>query len=213
MLQGPGFLGLDFTSSASKNEINQKFHSFLETKLAQISFHEDAWPTVIIEDPSKTNDLLQANPGDKYSYRDLDNYSNLITRTLQTIPLVTSVNSSGVLDERIYLEYSQDLLASYGLAPNDINGAIAARNSDASGGEFHAGGSNILVEPSGQYTEPNQIGDTAFSQSPAGAPVYLRDIGNVVPGYIDPPQFLNFYNWRDADGKWHRGKAISLAIQ
>jgi len=212
-LQGPGFLGLDFTSSASKNEINRQFHSFLETKLAQTSFHEDAWPLVIIEDPSKTNDLLQVNPGDKYSYRELDNYSNLITRTLQTIPLVTSVNSSGVLDERIYLEYSQDLLASYGLAPNDINGAIAARNSDASGGEFHAGGSNILVEPSGQYTDPNQIGDTAFSQSPAGAPVYLRDIGNVVPGYIDPPQFLNFYNWRDKDGNWHRGKAISLAIQ
>ncbi|MEH6526941.1 MAG: efflux RND transporter permease subunit [Sneathiella sp.] len=212
-LQGPGFLGLDFTSSASKEEINRQFHSFLETKLAQINFHEDAWPTVIIDNPTKTNELLQANPGDKYSYRDLDDYSNLITRTLQTIPLVTSVNSSGVVDERIYLEYSQDLLASYGLTPNDINGAIAARNSDASGGEFYAGGSNILVEPSGQYTDPSQIGDTAFSQSPAGAPVYLRDIGNVVPGYVDPPQFLNFYNWRDGKGEWHKGKAISLAIQ
>lgn len=212
-LRGPGFLGLDFTSSASTNEIQQQFHSFLQTNLAQTSFHEDAWPTIVIGDPSTTEEILLANPGDKYSYRDLDNFSNLITRTLQTLPLVTTVNSSGVVDERIYLEYSQDLLASYGLTPNDINGAIASRNSDASGGEFYAGGSNILVEPNGQYNDPNQIGDTAFSESPAGAPVYLRDIGNVVPGYVDPPQFLNFYSWRDSEGKWSRGKAISLAVQ
>ncbi len=212
-LRGAGFIGIDFATDQSDSALLSEFNGFLRTKLGMVQFHEDAWPTVVIDDPSETNAKLQASPGEKFSYRELNDFSDLITRTLQTIPLVTVVQSSGVVDERIFLEYSQDLLASYGLTPNDINNAIAARNSDLSGGEFHSGGSNVLVEPVGQYTDPNQIGGTAFTESASGAPVYLRDVGNVVPGYQSPPEFLNYYNWRDEDGNWHRGKAISLAIQ
>ena len=212
-LRGAGFIGLDFSSRFSDDEILAQLHEFLNVRLAQPKFHDDAWPAIVIDDPAEVNAKLQAAPGEKYSYRELDTFSNLVTRTLQNIPLVTVVQSSGALGERIFLEYSQDLLASYGLTPKDISGAIAARNSDLSGGEFHAGGSNVLVEPVGQYTDPDQIGGTAFTQSPSGSPVYLRDIGNVVSGYQTPPEFLNFYNWRDDKGTWHRGKAISLAIQ
>ena len=212
-LKGAGFIGLDFSTALSDNELLAELNKFLKEKLAQVSFHEDAWPAIIIDDPAQTEAKLLASPGGKYSYRELDNFTNLIIRNLQTIPLVTVVNSSGVVDERIYMEYSQDLLASYGLTPSDVSGAIAARNSDISGGEFYASGSNVLVEPVGKYTSPDQIGDTAFTKSPSGAPVYLRDIGEVVPGYQSPPSFLNYYNWRDEDGNWQRGKAISLAIQ
>lgn len=212
-LKGAGFIGLDLETSLSDADLRMALNEFLQVKLGQVSFHEDAWPALIIDDPSKTNEILQASPGGKYSYRELDDYSNLIIRNLQTIPLVTVVNSSGVVDEKIFLQYSQDLLASYGLTPNDVSGAISARNSDISGGEFYASGSSVLVEPVGKYTSPDQIGGTAFTKSPSGAPVYLRDIGEVVPGYQSPPEFLNYYNWRDEQGNWHRGKAISLAIQ
>tara|TARA_R100000005_G_scaffold95642_1_gene78002 strand:+ start:12911 stop:16543 length:3633 start_codon:yes stop_codon:yes gene_type:complete len=212
-VSGAGFIGLDFTSGLADTEILQELDQFLETKLAQASFHEDAWPAIMIDDPATTEARLLASPGGKYSYRELDNFSDLIIRHLQTIPLVTVINTSGTVDERIYLEYSQDLLASYGLTPGDVSNAIAARNSDISGGEFHAGGSNVLVQPVGKYKSPEEIGDTAFTKSSTGAPVYLRDIGAVVPGYVSPPNFLNFYNWRDENGNWQRGKAISLAIQ
>ncbi|MCR9213403.1 MAG: efflux RND transporter permease subunit [Proteobacteria bacterium] len=212
-MRGSGFIGIDFATDQSDSALINELNEFLRTKLGMVQFHEDAWPAVVIDSPSETNANLQASPGQKFSYRELNDFSDLITRTLQTIPLVTVVQSSGVVDERIFLEYSQDLLASYGLTPSDINNAIAARNSDLSGGEFHAGGSNVLVEPVGQYTDPDQIGGTAFTESASGAPVYLRDVGNVVPGYQSPPEFLNYYNWRDDGGKWHRGKAISLAIQ
>ncbi|MCC3303343.1 efflux RND transporter permease subunit [Sneathiella sp. HT1-7] len=212
-MEGAGFIGLDLSTSLSDADLKKELRDFLHTKLAQVSFHEDAWPAIVIDDPAKTNDILQASPGGKYSYRELDDFSNLIIRNLQTIPLVTVVNTSGVVDERIFLEYSQDLLASYGLTPGDVSGAISARNSDISGGEFYASGSSVLVEPVGKYTSPDQIGGTAFTTSPSGAPVYLRDIGDVVPGYQSPPEFLNYYNWRDENGRWKRGKAISLAIQ
>ncbi|WP_202526010.1 efflux RND transporter permease subunit [Sneathiella litorea] len=212
-LKGAGFIGLDLSTNLSDEDLKAELSGFLQEKLGQVTFHEDAWPAIVIDDPVKTNDILLASPGGKYSYRELDDFTNLIVRNLQTIPLVTVVNTSGTVDERIYLEYSQDLLASYGLTPSDVSGAISARNSDISGGEFYASGSSVLVEPVGKYTSPDQIGGTAFTKSPSGAPVYLRDIGEVVPGYQSPPEFLNYYNWRDQEGNWKHGKAISLAIQ
>ncbi|MAZ04706.1 MAG: multidrug transporter AcrB, partial [Sneathiella sp.] len=110
-LNGAGFIGLDFSTTLTDSELTAELNAFLKEKLAQVSFHEDAWPAIVIDDPAQTEAKLLASPGGKYSYRELDNFTNLIIRNLQTIPLVTVVNSSGVVDERIYMEYSQDLLA------------------------------------------------------------------------------------------------------
>ncbi len=49
--------------------------------------------------------------------------------------------------------------------------------------------------------------------SAGGAPVYLRDLADVVRGYDSPPKFLNYYNWRDAKGEWHRTRAVTLSVQ
>ncbi len=40
----------------------------------------------------------------------------------------------------------------------------------------------------------------------------MRDIFEISRGYEDPPRFLNFYTWRDSDGKWRRSRAITLAV-
>src|SRR5262249_24920076 len=31
--------------------------------------------------------------------------------------------------------------------------------------------------------------------------------------YENPPRYLNFYDWRDAQGQWQRSRAITLAVQ
>ena len=46
----------------------------------------------------------------------------------------------------------------------------------------------------------------------SGVPLYLRDLVDVLPGYENPPRLLNFYTWRDGDGRWHRSRAVTLAI-
>ena len=58
--------------------------------------------------------------GAKYSYRQLDNYTDLIQRTLQGVPETSTVTRSGVLPEQIYLDYSQQRLAQYGYDPSKL---------------------------------------------------------------------------------------------
>jgi len=38
-------------------------------------------------------------------------------------------------------------------------------------------------------------------------------VTDTVRGYQSPPQFLNFQSWRDANGRWRRSRAISLAVK
>ena len=40
---------------------------------------------------------LQAVAGDKYTYRDLDDFTDTIQRSLKTLPIVSKVERSGVL--------------------------------------------------------------------------------------------------------------------
>ena len=52
--------------------------------------------------------------GDKYSYRELDDFTDLIGRTIQGAAEVAKIDRKGVLPEQIYLDYSQQRLAAYG---------------------------------------------------------------------------------------------------
>jgi hypothetical protein len=58
------------------------------------------------------------------------------------------------------------------------------------------------VEPSGEFKSEKEIGGVMMAATAQGVPVYLRDVVEVLRGYESPPQFLNFFSWRDVQGKW-----------
>ena len=66
---------------------------------------------------------------------------------------------SGVLPEQIYLDYSQERLAAYGVQPSLLGDAIAARNITAPGGMLEIDGKNVAIDPSGELTNEQEIGD------------------------------------------------------
>jgi multidrug efflux pump subunit AcrB len=212
IIQGSGFVGLD-GSSALDDVATQSFvHSFFSEHLKQSEIPPDSWYPVVIGDPSETQAKLAQVAGDKYSYAELDNFSDLISRTLQGAPETSKVERQGVLPQAIYLEYSQDRLAAYGLRPADLSKLISARNIIAPGGTFETGDRQIILNPSGEFNTVKSIGDVAVSASSTGAPVYMRDLVDINRGYQSPAQYLNYYTWQDASHQWHRSRAITLAV-
>jgi multidrug efflux pump subunit AcrB len=65
---------------------------------------------------------------------------------------------------------------------------------------------DLWVSPHAQAQGPRHSGST-------GTPVYLRNVVDVARAYQNPPQYLNFYTRRDANGAWQRSRAITLAVQ
>src|SRR6202008_3975520 len=185
---------------------------FLSDRLKRSEPHPDAWELAIIRDPKETRTKLASVAGDKYSYADLDNFSDLIGRTLQGAPEVSKIERRGVLSQTVYLDYSQDRLAAYGLRPSDLAKVLSARNIIAPGGTVETGQRRLTLIPSGQFHSVSSIGDVAISATSQGAPVYLRDLVQISRGYQAPAQYLNYYTWRDRNGQWQSSRSITLAI-
>jgi multidrug efflux pump subunit AcrB len=212
VIQGSGFIALDGVSTANDVSIRSFIETFFATRLQRSDLHPDAWEPVIIRDPQETRAQLGNVAGDKYSYADLDHFSDLIARTVQGAPETSKVERRGVLPQAVYLEYSQDRLAAYGLQPAALQSVLSARNIIAPAGAFETGQEQVLLNPSGQFQNINAIGDVAVSTSSLGAPVYLRDLVEISRGYQSPAQYLNFYTWQDGKGQWQRSRAVTLAI-
>lgn len=212
-LSGNQFIGVDLPGKLDDKTILARAREFIEERLQSTSFQIDLWEPVVIRNAGETYKRLQTVAGDKYSYRELDDYTDLIMRTMQTIPLVSKVTRSGLLEETIFIEYSQERLASYGIQPSLLGQLLRSRNVTLPGGQIEVEGKNLGIDPSGEFRNEKEIGDLLVTTTPTGVPVYLRDIVDITRGYENPPRYLNNYIWRDGTGEWQRSRAITLAVQ
>ncbi|HET6373486.1 MAG TPA: efflux RND transporter permease subunit, partial [Candidatus Polarisedimenticolia bacterium] len=140
-------------------------------------------------------------------------FTDLIKKTLLTLPTVSKVSRVGALEERVYLEYSQERLASYGVQTASLPDLLSARNVTLPGGTIEIEGKNLNIDPSGEFKSEKEIGDVLLAGGSSGDPVYLRDIVSVVRGYQSPPPFLNYFGHQNEAGEWRRDRAVTLAVQ
>jgi multidrug efflux pump subunit AcrB len=212
-LDGQDFIGLDLPGEIEDKTILASAQKFSEERLQATGFQVDIRQPVVIRETGEIAARLRTVAGDRYSYRELDDFTDLITRTIQTVPLVSKVTRSGVLKESVFIEYSQERLASYGIQPSKLAEILRSRNITLPGGQLEVRGKNLGINPSGEFKDEKEIGDVLVTVSPTGSPVYLRDIVGISRGYESPPRYLNFYTWQDAQGQWQRSRAITLAVQ
>ena len=212
VIQGSGFIGVDGVSDKEDTDINRFVEAFFQKQLQRSDLPPDGWTAIIIHDPHEVRVKLTGVAGDKYSYAELDNFSDLIGRTVQGALQTSKVERRGLLPQVVYLEYSQDRLAEYGLQPASLGSVLRAHNIIVPGGEFETGQREIIINPSGQFESRDAIGNVVVSKTSAGAPVYLRDLVKMSPGYQSPATYLNYYTWQDRTGQWQRSRALTLAI-
>jgi multidrug efflux pump subunit AcrB len=213
VISGPGFVATDGLSTKSDAEIHKFGNDFIANNLQESEVHPDAWPPIVVRDPAQIGAIISAAPGNKYTYRQLDQFTDLLQRTLGGAPEVSRVDRSGVLSEQIYLDYSQERLASYGLQPSNLKSILNARNITLPGGALEAGSKNILIDPSGEFTSTADIGNVIVGTSSFGSAIYLRDLVDIRSGYQNPARYLNYYTWRDPHGKWQRTRAVTVSVQ
>jgi multidrug efflux pump subunit AcrB len=215
VFEGSGFMGVDCSSILSEDALRVRADQFVWERLHRSELHPDAWPGIYITEPTQTEAKLAAVAGDRYSYHELDDYTDLIARTVQAAPEVAKIDRKGVLPEQIFLDYSQERLASYGVKPGDLKDILGARNITLPGGQLEVGTQSMQINPSGRFENAQQIGSVIIGTASNGAqsPVYLRDLVTISRGYQSPARYLNYLTWQDKQGKWHRSRALTVAVQ
>jgi len=212
-LSAAGCTGFDLHTERNDAELRAYVDRFLRERLGNPDLHPDAWGPVIIRDPAQSSDRLSEVAGDLYSYRELDDVTHEIERVLQNVPIVAKASRSGVLDERIFVDYDQERLASSRMIPSQIGAVLAARNATLPGGTFDVADRHVVIDPNVRDSSFRKMEDQIIASGPGGTPVRLRDVANLSRGYESPPRYLNYLVSRDAQGNWQRNRAITVAVQ
>lgn len=209
---GPNLVVLDGRSEATSESLRQGVAAFALAKTHVSEISPDIWDAAVIRDPSEARATLLAVAGSKYSYRQLESYTDQIMRRLLNAPNVSKVSRWGVQQEAVYLEYSQERLASYAMDPWRLKDVLSARNVVSSGGMIEFAGQNILIDPSGRFTSEQKLGQTMIAASAGGGGAYLRDLVDMERCYRSPPENINYFMYKDKGGEWRRAIGVTLAV-
>jgi multidrug efflux pump subunit AcrB len=174
--------------------------------------HPDVWDPIVILPGGRVREALRENAGSKYSYRELDDFTERIERAVRGAPEVSRVTRVGLLDEQVELLYSQDRIAGYGIVPSVIPATLEKRNTTIPAGTLNTGGRSVELEQTNEFRTLTDIDYTAIGQAGNGTLLYLRDLGIARRGYQHPARFLSFYTHKDGE-KWRRGRAVTVSVE
>lgn len=120
--------------------------------------------------------------------RQLVREAEAMRQRLLHVPGVKKVNIVGEQAERIFIEFSQDRLATLGVSPRAIFDALNQQNLITPAGSIEAKGPQTVVRVDGAFTDLARIRDLPVVAP--GRTLRLSDIAEVKRGYEDPASFL-----------------------
>src|SRR5216683_4615996 len=96
-----GCIGLDADTALADSDIRGYIDAYVRDRLHASELHPDAWGPLLIRNLDDTEKLMTAAGGDKYSYRELDDFTDLIARTLAGTPQASKYQRAGVVPENV----------------------------------------------------------------------------------------------------------------
>lgn len=120
--------------------------------------------------------------------RQLAREAERLRQRMLHVPGVKKINIIGERPERIFVEFSQDRLATLGVAPRAIFAALAQQNLMTPAGSIEAKGPQMQVRLDGAIDDLEKIRTIPIVVN--GSTLRLSDIAQVRRGYEDPATFL-----------------------
>ncbi len=148
----------------------------------------------VIDDFGDVYGILLAVTGGGYSYQDMKDYADYLTRELVLVDGVGKVTIGGQRQEQVLVELSRSRLASLGISPDRIFGLLQTQNKVNPAGKVRVGDEYIRIYPTGEFPSVQSMGDLLISEPGASELVYLRDVATIERGYAEVPYHLYRFN-------------------
>ncbi|QTL04972.1 efflux RND transporter permease subunit [Aquabacter sp. L1I39] len=132
--------------------------------------------------------IIYGFTADGFTQRELRDYVEDIRSKLLNVPDVSKIEVMGAQDERIFIEFNVQELASLGIDRSAVIAALQAQNVVQPAGTLETGDEIISLRVSGGFASEQDIADVNFVAN--GRLLRLRDIATVRRGFADPPQPL-----------------------
>ncbi|MEG9435785.1 efflux RND transporter permease subunit [Edaphobacter sp. HDX4] len=213
IIHGDGFIGLDGVTSWSESQVQHSVDDFITRSLPASSIDPDVWSPLVVRDLSTLESHIKAIAGPKYTYAQLNDYTDLLTRNLQSIPQTSRVDRTGLLKQQVQLEFPQEELGTYGTLSASLSQILASHNTPSNSGSVESGPESLAVKSTDLYKNASSIGDTIVGTTQGtNTPIYLRDLVHIHNSYAVPPTLLNYYAVTDGSGHRHQYRAVTLGV-
>lgn len=127
---------------------------------------------------------------------------------------VARVDVTGEREREIRVNVNADKLSTHGLSIVQVTQAIASANLDFPTGKLKDNASQLLVRLSGKLKTVDDLRNLVIITTPAGNPIYLRDVAEVVDGTADI-DFISRLNGTESVGlsiiKQSDGNAVEVS--
>lgn len=179
-------------------------------------------PPMVLDDFGFVYGFLLALTGDGFSYRELDNYADMVRKELSLVQDVARIDFWGKQTEAVYINVSSQRLAGLKLSPETFLSALRQHNEIVDAGSFDKGGQRLRFSVSGEFFKPEDIGDLLIKPRPldlignitsdtssatldtlseeAQNVIRIKNLATVTRGYVDPPQTIMRHNGKPAIG-------------
>ncbi len=123
---------------------------------------------------------------DGFEFAELKDYADDLRDKLIKLPDAAKVEIGGVIEERIFVDVSNDQLSSLGISSSRLRATISSANIVIPAGEVRYGDERIILEPSGSFEDIEALRKLLIPTDSRGTTVFLDDIANVYREYISP---------------------------
>ncbi len=141
---------------------------------------------------------IYAFTADGFTHSELRDYVDAARQRVLKLKNVAKVDLVGIQDDRIFIELSQQKLASLGLDAQQIGQALATQNAVVPAGAVNSATHTIPLRVSGELGSVAAVADTRVAV--AGRSLRIGDIARVYRDYVDPPISKLYYRGQQAIG-------------
>jgi multidrug efflux pump len=142
--------------------------------------------------------IIYGFTADGFTHRELRDYVEDVRSKLLHVRDVSKIEILGAQDEKIFVEFSMQELASLGIDRSALIAALQAQNVVQPAGTIQTGNETLSLRVSGAFRSEEDVANVNFAVG--GRMLRLSDIARVSRGFADPPQPLFRVNGQPAIG-------------
>jgi multidrug efflux pump len=150
------------------------------------------------DDFGDTFGIIYGFTADGFAHRELRDYVEDIRSKLLNVADVSKIEVLGAQDERIFVEFSMQELASLGIDRSAMIAALQAQNVVQPAGIIQTGNEKLSLRVSGAFRSEEDVREITFAAG--GRMLRLSDIAQVRRSFADPPQPMFRVNGEPAIG-------------
>lgn len=150
-------------------------------------------PPIVVDDFGDVYGVLLAITGENFSYEELNDYANYLKREFAVMKGVSKVNITGEQEERVFIDIAREKMTNLGIPLSRVYDLLDTQNIIQDAGHIRLGSEYIRINPTGEFTSVQELGNLLVSGAGSEKLIYLKDIASISEGVAEVPTHLLKY--------------------